>query len=115
MPEQAEPLDVSSFDIPRPKTDLRCLGKKVVEFAVEHHCDQLRGVFPILDGQSQMKVSFVVDRAICLAAGGGETLATDRVDESLCSGDGIQIETVSGAEVREVHNGFFDGVVRIFQ
>ena len=77
MAEEAEPFDISSFDVAGAEVEDGRSSDDLAEFPGEEDRDKLGSAFPVVGRQTEMKIALKVDRSVSLAAGGGEPVAPD--------------------------------------
>jgi hypothetical protein len=65
--------------------------------------------------KAEFEVALKIDQAVCLATRSGKSFAAHGIDQSLGSRNGIEFKAVAGAEICEVENDLFHGVVDIFE
>ena len=113
--QQAEPFDVGALDIAGSEVGDGGSGGELAQFSREEDGDEFGGAFPVLRGKTEMKISLEIDRAVGLAAGGGEAVAPDGVYQRGGGGQGIELKAVTGPQIREMEDDLVGGVVRVLE
>jgi hypothetical protein len=113
--QQAEPFDIGPLDIAGSEVEDGCSGGELPQLSLEENSDELGGALAILRRESEMKVSLEIDRAVGLAADGGETVAPDRRNQRGRAGEGVEFEAVAGPQVCEVEDDLVGGVKRVLE
>ena len=113
--EEAEPFYESTLDVSRAELKFCSVTAELVKRSIEHQGNDFGSSLTIVNRKAEFEVALKIDRAVCLATGSGKSFAAHRIDQSLGFGNAIEFKAVAGAEICEVENDLFHGVVDIFE